>query len=90
MVLLILSPLAYSVVSESIHHDDHQALQASKGELIQETKKKIESEITGISNNNVTTDFLSNPQDSGIILLDYYSCINSVPSPMVSKLVPSH
>lgn len=65
-------PLAYSMTILE-QGDNLQILQSNGDELITETKK-IESQINEkILKNNFTDNIFKNPQDSGIILLNYFN-----------------
>lgn len=65
-------PLAYSMTILE-PGDNLQILQSNGDELITETKK-IESQINEkILKNNFTDNIFKNPQDSGIILLNYFN-----------------
>jgi hypothetical protein len=73
LILILVSPLVYSIGSEPIHHDNFKVLQTGEGKLITETKK-IESQISEkVLKNNLINKILENPQDSGIILIEYFN-----------------
>ncbi|MDH3192517.1 MAG: hypothetical protein OEM18_07520 [Nitrosopumilus sp.] len=71
-MLFAVFPLVYSVtISEHSNHNNIQAFQNNQG-LLETEAKKIELEISDkILHNNITSNILANPQDSGIIILDY-------------------
>ncbi len=72
VILIIFSPIVYSVTSEFTHQNSFQVLQ-SEGKLITETKK-IESQLNeNFPKSNILNKISENPQDSGIILLDFFN-----------------
>lgn len=70
-VLIILSPIVYFGASD-FPQNNLQVFQ-SEGKLITETKK-IETEINeNFPQSNLVNSILENPNDSGVILLDYFN-----------------
>lgn len=71
IVLIILSPIVFFAVSEFTPQNSFQVLQ-SEGKLITETKK-IESQLENFPQSNILNKISENPQDTGIILLDFFN-----------------